>query len=163
LIRAPSEHRTRIIVNDPVSFYQDMRFVPAPGRKIMTGLIKSILKMPAPWLVWIMLLLAVNMIVPMIYIQTLEAQLTLVAMMSGVVAQSIIHARLGFVKLLGLGHVLWIPLVIWLGLQISDAGLGHGFGIWLASLVLLNTISLIIDFVGVVQFILGNRTPAYAG
>ncbi len=126
----------------------------------MTGLIKSILKMPTPWLVWIMLLLVVNMIVPIFYIQTLEAQLTLVAMMSGVVAQSIIHARLGFVKLLGLGHVLWIPLVIWLGLRIGDVGIGDGFGIWLASLVLLNTISLIIDSVGVIQFILGNRTPA---
>jgi hypothetical protein len=137
-----------------------MRFVPAPGRKFMTGLIKSILKMPTPWLVWIMLLLVVNMIVPIFYIQTLEAQLTLVAMMSGVVAQSIIHARLGFVKLLGLGHVLWIPLVIWLGLRIGDVGIGDGFGIWLASLVLLNTISLIIDSVGVIQFILGNRTPA---
>ena len=125
----------------------------------MIGLMRSMLKMPAPWLVWIMLLVAVNFLVPLFHIQTLEAQLTIAAMLAGAVTQSYIHSKLGFVRLLGLGHIFWVPLVIWLGFRLSTIGLDSSLGIWLASLVLLNTVSLIIDVIDVVRFFLGERSP----
>ena len=125
----------------------------------MIGFMKSILKMPTPWLFWVMLLLVVNLIVPLFHIQTPEAQLTIASMFAGAVSQSYIHSKLGFVKLLGLGHIFWIPLVIWLGFRLSDIGLGDPFGIWLVSLVLINTVSLIIDGLDVIRFISGERSP----
>ncbi len=125
----------------------------------MIGWMKSILKMPTPWLVWIMLLVAVNFLVPLFYIQTLEAQLTLAAMLAGAIIQSYIHSKLGFVRLLGLGHIFWAPLVIWLGFRLSDIGLENPFGIWLASLLLINTVSLVIDVIDVIRFFSGERSP----
>ena len=125
----------------------------------MIGFMKSILKMPSPWLVWIMLLVAVNFVAPLFYIQTLEAQLAIAAMFSGAIAQSYIHSKLGFVRLLGLGHIFWVPLVIWLGFRLSTIGLDSSFGIWLASLVLLNTVSLLIDVIDVIRFFSGERSP----
>ena len=125
----------------------------------MIGFMKSMLKMPSPWLAWIMLLVAANLVVPLIYIQTLEAQLTLAAFFAAAITQSYIHSKLGFVRLLGLGHLFWVPLVIWLGFRLSTVGLDSSFGIWLASLVLLNTASLIIDVIDVVRFISGERSP----
>jgi hypothetical protein len=125
----------------------------------MIGFMKAILRMPVPWLFWVMLLVAVNLIVPLFFIQTVEAQLSIAALIAGAIAQSVIHARLGFVRLLGLGHIFWIPLVIWLGFRLSDTGLGDLFAIWLAALVLINTVSLIIDGIDVVRFLSGERSP----
>lgn len=125
----------------------------------MIGLMKSILKMPSPWLFWVMLLVAANFIVPLFYIQTLEAQLTIASIFAGAITQSYIHSKLGFVKLLGLGHIFWIPLVIWLGFRLSDIGLNDLFGIWLASLVVINTVSLVIDVIDVIRFFSGERSP----
>lgn len=129
----------------------------------MIGLTKSMLKMPYPWLVWLMLLLAVNLFVPLFFIQTPEAQVTIAAVAAGAIIQSYIHSMLGFVRLLGLGHVFWAPLVIWLGFRLSVIGLDGSFGIWLASLVLLNTVSLIIDVVDVIRFLSGERLPTVSG
>ena len=125
----------------------------------MMGFMKAILRMPAPWLFWVMLLVTVNLIVPLFFIQTVEAQLSIAALIAGAIAQSVIHARLGFVRLLGLGHIFWIPLVIWLGFRLSDTGLGDLFAIWLAALVLIDTVSLIIDGIDVVRFLSGERSP----
>lgn len=125
----------------------------------MIGLMKSILKMPSPWLFWVMLLVAVNLVVPLFYIQTLEAQITIASIFAGAITQSYIHSKLGFVRLLGLGHIYWVPLVIWLGFRLSNVGLDSSFGIWLASLVLLNIASLAIDAIDVIRFFLGERSP----
>ena len=129
----------------------------------MIGFMKAIMKMPPPWRVWVILLLAVNLIVPLFYIHTLEAQLTIAAMFAGAITQSRIHARLGFVRLLGIGHIFWVPLVIWLGLRAGTVGLDSLFGIWLASLVLINTVSLVIDAIDVIRFLSGERSPTVSG
>ena len=120
---------------------------------------KSILKMPSQWLVWIVLLMAVNFFVPLFYIQTLEAQLTLAAVFAGAITQSYIHSKLGFVRLLGVGHIFWAPLVIWLAFRLSSIGVDSSFGIWIASLLLLNTVSLVIDVLDVIRFFSGDRSP----
>ena len=125
----------------------------------MFRFMKSMLKMPTPWLFWVMLLVAVNFVAPLFFIQTLEAKLTIAAMFAGAVIQSWIHSKLGFVRLLGLGHIFWVPLVIWLGFRLGDVGLDGPFGIWVASLVVLNTASLGIDVVDVARFFLGERSP----
>lgn len=129
----------------------------------MIGLVISILRMPLPWLVWVMLLVAANFLAPLFYIQTLEAQLTIAAVLIGFIIQSYIHSKLGFVRLLGLGHILWIPLVIWLGFRLGDIGLENPFGIWLASLLLINTISLVIDVFDVIRFFSGEKSPISSG
>ncbi len=125
----------------------------------MFGLMKSISKMPLQWLFWIILLMTVNLVIPLFYIQTLEAQITIASIFAGAITQSYIHSKLGFVRLLGVGHIYWIPLVIWLGFRLGDIGLDSPFGLWLASLVLINTVSLVIDVIDVIRFIAGERSP----
>ena len=79
----------------------------------------------------------------------------------GAFTQGYIHSKLGFVRLLGIGHIFWIPLVIWLGLRLDSAGLNDAFGFWLASVLALNSVSLVIDATDVTRFILGERSPIY--
>ena len=95
----------------------------------MIGLIKSTLQMPIPWLVWVAFLGAANLVAPLYFIQTLEARMTLALFCAGVITQSLIHAKLGFVRLLGIGHIYWIPLVIWLGFRLGEFGIEGSFGL----------------------------------
>ena len=127
----------------------------------MIGLIKSTLQMPIPWLVWVAFLGAANLVAPLYFIQTLEARMTLALFCAGVITQSLIHAKLGFVRLLGIGHIYWIPLVIWLGFRLGEFGIEGSFGLWLVSLLLLNSVSLIIDATDVTRYTLGERSPFY--
>ena len=117
--------------------------------------------MPIPWLVWIAFLGAANVLAPLYFIQNLEAQITLVLFFVGAFTQGYIHSKLGFVRLLRIGHIYSIPLVIWLGLRLNSVGLGDMFGFWLASVLALNFISLVIDGADVTRFILGERSPFY--
>lgn len=127
----------------------------------MIGLIKSTLRMPAPWLVWIVLLGGANFVAPLFFLNTIEAQGTLALGFAGVLIQTQIHTRLGFVRLLGIGYIFWIPFVVWLSFRLGLAGFENAFGLWLLSLLVLNAISLVIDTIDVTRFILGERKPFY--
>ena len=131
-------------------------------RKVMTGFIRGIGTLPKPWWIWIGLLMAANMCMPFFFIGTLEAKLVLVATMIAAGMQMAVFAHLGFVRLLGIGHILpWVPLLIWLGSRLGGIGTETPLGVWILALILLDGISLVIDFVDVGRYILGDRAPRY--
>ena len=66
---------------------------------------KALLAMPMPWPIWIAVMAGVNVIGGIAFFGTIEGKLVLAAVVAGVVVQTVIHARLGFVRLLGIGHV----------------------------------------------------------
>ena len=70
-----------------------------------------------------------------------------------------LFSRYGFVRLLGLGHIFWIPLVIWLGARIPELNLSTPFGIWLVGVLVANIISLVIDIRDVGLYLRGDREP----
>lgn len=129
--------------------------------RIMIAFFRGMLTLANPWLIWIGLLVVANMLVPLVFVGSLEAKVVLAAFMAGAVIQLAIFVRLGFVRLLGLGHILWIPLVIWAVGRLEVVGTGSVFGIWLAALIALNATSLVIDFVDVVRYLLGDREATY--
>ena len=75
----------------------------------------------------------------------------------------LITARTGFTRLLGLGHVLWVPLVAWLWTRLPQIPAADFFGIWIRSLMAVNAISLVIDTVDVMRYLAGDRTDAING
>ena len=125
----------------------------------MIGFMKSLIKIPIMWQIWLALLITVNLIVPLFYLSTLEVQLTIGALVLGFLLMSYIHTKFGYVRLLGIGHIFWFPLVFWLGLRAFEVGLNDAFGMWLASVVVLNAISLILDATDVVRYVNGERAP----
>ena len=80
----------------------------------MIAFIKDTLKMPKHWVAWLWLLISVNMIAPLFFWSALEAKLIFAAMVGNAILMVALHAKFGFVRLLGLGHILWLPLVPWL-------------------------------------------------
>lgn len=127
--------------------------------RVMMDFNKTILLLPKHWAVWVGLLVIANFIAPLFFINLPEGQVVLGAGMIAIVIQMVIFARLGFVRLLGLGHSPWIALVPWLWVRLDAAGLEGPLGYWMAAVIVLDCASLIIDVVDVVRFLRGERAP----
>ena len=90
---------------------------------------------------------------------TLVAQAVQASTLASAMLMVFLFHRYGFVRLLGLGHIFWIPLVIWLGFRIPEMGFDTTFGIWLASVLAFNLISLVMDALDVSLCLMGDRKP----
>lgn len=127
--------------------------------KTMIKFFKAVLSMPKPWVAWLALLMTANMVMPIFYIEMLEAQVVLATMMASAALMMFLFAQKGFVRLLGLGHVLWIPLIFWLSARVDFASASTGLDQWLLAVIALNSLSLIIDAVDVIRYAKGDREP----
>jgi hypothetical protein len=113
-----------------------------------------------PWWLWVGLLGTINMVVPLFFLGSVEARVVLAAILVGVVVQMLIIVRVGFVRLLGLGHILaWVPMLLWLVPRLMNLDPGTVFGRWLFAVVALDLASLAIDFVDVARYLGGDRQP----
>ena len=112
---------------------------------------------------WAILLIFVNLS-SVFFLDTVYGQVAFAAMCIGVVIMVSIHYRLGFVRLLGIGHILWIPMLAWFLLENTDIDTNDDrwLSLWLWCLIVCNSISLVIDAIDVTRFILGDRTPHYS-
>lgn len=119
----------------------------------------ALMSMPFPWNAWIGLLLAANLVAPLFFLPRAEAIVALVAVNLGAVIMAAIHARLGFVRLLGIGHIFWVPMVIWFAVRIGQPDVDGSFAVWLAAVVVLNGLSLVLDVLDVIRYWRGERAP----
>ena len=114
-----------------------------------------------PWWIWVGLLGLANMGAPLFFLGSLEARVILAAILAGALVQLAIVSRLGFVRLLGLGHIVaWVPMLLWLVPRLATLDPATPFGGWLFAVVALDLASLAIDFVDVGRYLAGERRPA---
>ena len=111
------------------------------------------------WQIWLLLLVIVNFFIPVYFISHLEAQLTIAAFFVGGMIGMVLVKLQGFTRLIGLMHILWIPLVIYLAGKLDVFPSSQPFGLWIRALLVLNGISLLIDFVDVFRYVRGERKP----
>ena len=123
----------------------------------MKELTAGIRSLPIGWQLWVMLMAVVNMLLPLLFIEQPEAQWTLVAFIAGATLGMVLVKRQGFTRLLGLMHIFWIPLLLWLWGRMSIWPVGEPFVIWLRTLMVINAVSIVIDAVDVVRYISGDR------
>jgi hypothetical protein len=110
------------------------------------------------WGVW---LVAVNTAC-LLFIQHIEAQVALAAVGVAVLAQALIYQRKRFIRLLGVTHVLWVPMLPWIALRLDTLPEGeHAFRVWLITLLATNAVSLAIDAWDATRFVFGERRPYY--
>ncbi len=130
--------------------------------KAMIDLMKTMNLMPKPWQLWLGILIAVNMLMPILFIQTREAQVVLISMMVAMTIMTVIFKAKGFVRLLGLGHLPWIPMIPWLWTRLDLTSIDGLFEYWLIAVITLNSITVIIDAVDVLRYVKGEWTPYLA-
>ena len=117
---------------------------------------KKMVGMKFPWNVWMGLLILVNIGGGLFFIRTMEGQLALACMMAAFMIMWGIYIKKGFVRLLGVGHLIaWTPQVAWY-LQVVGDKTGW-FQYWLISAIVFNGLCLAIDFVDVVRYSLGDK------
>lgn len=113
---------------------------------------------PRIWAVW---LVAVNL-GGLYFISHIEAQVLLAITFAAVGAQALIYDRIGFTRILGIVHVMWIPMFIWMATRLDAILLDPQLTTWLSVLLVTNLISLIIDAADVIRFVRGERAPHYS-
>ena len=124
---------------------------------------KGIMKMPLPWRLWLMLLVTMNLAVPLFFLDRREAQFILGALLVSMALMTILTAKFGFTRILGLGHILWLPLVFFLWLRLSHIPADDFFGFWIRVVLILNTASLVLDAVDVTRYIRGDKQQIVRG
>ena len=118
---------------------------------------QGILTMPIHWKLWLGILVGANFVAPLCFIETVEAKAVIGAFLVGTGLMTFLTARFGFSRILGLGHVAWIPLLAFLLPRCADIPAEDSFGIWLRVLIVLNSASLVIDAIDVVRYVRGER------
>ena len=117
----------------------------------------GILQMPLPWQLWLALLVSANLVAPLLFIEHVEARVVVGALLISVALMTYLTARFGFTRILGLGHVAWIPLIAFLSTRLSDIPSDDAFGLWLRAVIALDAASLVIDTIDVARFVRGER------
>jgi len=111
------------------------------------------------WRVWFWVLLIVNILGPVVFVTRLEAALTLAAYLVASVIIVMMHRRLGWVRILGLGHVLWLALLPWLIHRYLTTDPGGLFGAWMLSVIVVDIVCLLMDLGDIVRYLRGDRAP----
>ena len=118
---------------------------------------RGMLSMSSPWRLWLLVLVAFNGLAPLFFLPQLEALVTLGAFAVSVVLMALITSWTGFSRLLGLGHVAWVPLLFFLWTRLESAPSDEPFGLWIRGVIALNAISLVIDASDVIRWMAGER------
>ena len=113
---------------------------------------------------WLNILMFGAFILPLsllIWRQTrVTAVITMIASILAGVSVMLLFLQIGYVRLLGLGHIVfWTPLAIYLWRQQTRKDL-PGLPVWIIRAVLVViAISLAFDYADVVRYVLGEREP----
>jgi hypothetical protein len=74
---------------------------------------------------------------------------------------TVLHAKLGYVRFVGVGHFVWIPMLIWLAFRLDHIPGGTFFQGWIVILMVMDTVSLVIDIIDFVRYLRGDRAPRF--
>jgi len=106
---------------------------------------------------WVMWLMIVNTAGALFLRRHVEARWVLAAWVVNFALMSALFAAFGFTRILGLSHVLvWTPLLVYLWRRSPGAQDGGLFTAWVRTLFVSNAISVVIDYVDVARFFLGD-------
>ena len=114
--------------------------------------------LPRVWCVW---LVGVNLGC-LYFIAELEAQVLLAVTVAALVAQTVIYGRSGFTRLLGVAHLLWLPMFAWMATRLDHIAAQPDLQAWLVVLAMTNAVSFLIDVIDVTRFLRGERAPHYS-
>ncbi len=112
---------------------------------------------PRLWCVW---LVGVNAAC-LLFITHIEAQAVLAVTGIAVVAQTLIYGRIGFTRILGAVHILWVPMFAWMATRLDSIAAETALAQWLLVLLVTNLISMAVDLTDTIRFLRGERAPHY--
>lgn len=123
------------------------------------SLVRDARRFPVGWRIWFQILLGVNLVAPLFFLEHPEAWAVLAGyvLSAGVIVP--LHRCRGWVRLLGTGHFPWLVILPWIGLRMTVTEPSGAFGAWLVAVLVVDGICLAIDAVDVVRYLAGERRP----
>ena len=112
---------------------------------------------PRLWCVW---LVAINAAC-LLFITHSEAQVVLAVTAIAVAGQTLIYQRMGFTRILGTTHILWVPMFAWMATRLDTITNEPGLANWLLLLFVTNLVSMVVDAIDAIRFLRGERAPYY--
>ncbi|HVN23422.1 MAG TPA: hypothetical protein VMT71_05585 [Syntrophorhabdales bacterium] len=128
--------------------------------KPLGDFVRNIFKTPMVWWPWMAGLPLINLS-SIFFLPRTEAWVVLGTGLLAATIMTVLHAKLGYVRLVGIGHFVWIPMLIWLVFRLDHIPEGTLLCNWLLILIAMDTVSLLIDIVDLVRYLLGDRTPRF--
>lgn len=104
--------------------------------------------------VWVFFLMIVNIASVGFWNEPLAKVIFVTFMLSSVLMMGL-YAKFGFENILGMGHILWIPLLIYVLMEIPAAG--GTFKSYLTILSIFIVISLVFDTIDVWKYVTGRK------
>ena len=123
---------------------------------------RGIMRLPIPVRLWMLLLVAANMM-GLFFLHRLEAQVILASFAASMILMTTVSEVWGFSRLMGIGHALWLPMLVFLGARLGDIPASDPFGIWVRVVIALSAASLVFDAIDVVRYVAGAREPIVEG
>lgn len=105
------------------------------------------------WIYWMMLVNTASLA----FLRHREARWVLGVWVGNVITMMALYEAVGYVRLLGLSHVLWwTPLLVYLVAVRQRFAMGGAFGWWGRALLATIAVSLVIDYVDVIRYQMGD-------
>ena len=124
---------------------------------------RGVLRLPLPVSLWMLLVVAANMMAPLFFLHRLEAQVILASFAASIILMITVSAVWGFCRLMGIGHVPLLPMLVFLGARLGDIPASDPFGVWVRVVIVLDLVALVFDAVDVIRYIKGAREPIVQG
>ncbi len=119
---------------------------------------RAVRGLPPPVQVWLAVLVVANGVVPLFFFGRAEARVVFATwLMSAALMVAMTHV-MGFTRLLGLAHLPWLLLLVYLWARMGGHPAAQAYGAWIRTVMVLNLASLIMDAVDVVRYVKGDRT-----
>ena len=115
------------------------------------------------WLWWWRLLLIVNIAGPLLFLGHIEAVVVLASYLVSSVAIVVLHRRLGWVRLLGVGHLPWLGVIPWLLHRLLTTSPGDALATFLVVVIVVDTVCIVLDVADVGRWLAGERRPIVPG
>jgi hypothetical protein len=109
-------------------------------------------------------LVAANM-AGLLFLPRVEPVVLWISIVIGLVFMARVYQKMGFVRLLGAGHALWLFVVPWLAFRWMNLppDASGWFSAWLGWVIVTDTVSLVLDARDAAAFLAGDRAASYAG
>jgi len=114
-------------------------------------------QVPVGWRIWLATLMAANMVAPLFFLKSVEGLAVFVSINLSAITGTILYKQQGFTRLLGLMHWPWVILLPFLWMRLDAVSAAEPFGIWIRAVLVLNSLSLILDLVDVIKYATGDR------
>lgn len=109
------------------------------------------------WVLWMVVVnLGIGIFIPFKWNRK-EAWVIGGVMIANMAFMNFLYMEMGYTRLLGLSHVIfWTPMLVWLAPRLKRYGTGNAYGLALHTVFITDAISLLIDYVDVIRWIVGD-------